>query len=80
MNPLKKLPTIIEDVASYHYFKHMEAFLREVFGDENFHVEEAGFYNNAYVGVVYYGEKTKEAEVLFKQIKSESAKWSLMTD
>ena len=80
MNMFEKLPALVEDVADYHSFPVMERFLREVFQDENFYVKEAGYYNNGYVGVVYYGEQTEKVEKLFRFAKEQSSQWSMMTD
>lgn len=80
MNLLEKLPTLITDVDNPRSFPQMEEFLREIFQDSNFHVKEAGYYNNAFVGVVYYGEKTEEVDSFFKLAKKHSVGWSQATD
>lgn len=69
-----ELPTIIEDVKDYHEFGHIEDMIRKIFNDKKFKFKEAGFYNGRYVGVAYYGKKTKKVKKLFDFVKKESAK------
>jgi len=78
MNLLEKIPTLIEDIDNSDFFPQLQVFLRELFRNENIHVKEAGYYNNGYVAVIYYGNKTSEVEDLFA--KSQSSRWASHTD
>lgn len=80
MNLLEKLPTLIEDIDNPNSFPQLQMFLRELFQDEGFFVKEAGYYNNGYVGVVYYGEKTSKVEELLEFAKNQSSHWARQTD
>jgi hypothetical protein len=80
MNLLEKLPTLVEDVNNPNFFSQLQMFLRDLFQDENFYVKEAGYYNNGYVGVVYYGKKTGRVEELLEFAKNQSSHWACQTD